>query len=121
VGKRTENCVRKSDAIPFLKEHKVEFGLKYVRGDMRLWTEDDMILVAILSHAPSSKEFRKDLVQFIKANAVKDYVSREEYDSLLERLKALESAVPALQVAASAAGTALQAQKGTRHLRLVVG
>lgn len=81
------NCVSKSNAILFFKENKVEFGVKYVRGDMALWSEDDMILVAILSRSDMSKQFRKDLRAFIKEHAKKDllsgYVKKDDYNNLL--------------------------------------
>ncbi len=112
-----------SKAKEFIRTHQVEFGIRRVRSDMILWTEDDMILVAILSKSSVSKEFRKQLVAYVKKNATRDFVTKEEHQKLLDRMGALEELVaqvrPDLDSVASAAGTALEAQKRVRHLRLV--
>lgn len=81
-----DNCVSKTNAISFLKENKTEFGVKYVRGDMTLWSEDDMITVAILARSPIARAFRKELKTFIKQNAIKNTVSRAEHDKTLMQL-----------------------------------
>jgi hypothetical protein len=113
------NCSAKE----FLLANKVEFGISRVRDDMRLWNEDDMLIFAILSKSTVSKEFRSHLRKFIKENARRGYVTAEEHKALAERMSVLEDLVlhaqPALTNAASAAGAALAAQKGTRNLRLV--
>lgn len=80
------NCVSKTHAIEFFKENKVEFGLKYVRGDMALWSEYDMILVAVLSRSSASKEFRKELATFIKANAKKGMVEQDVHTRVIMEL-----------------------------------
>ena len=38
-------------AKEFLKENKTEFGIRRVRQDITLWSEDDMVTVAILATA----------------------------------------------------------------------
>jgi prophage antirepressor-like protein len=103
----------------FFQEHRVEFGITRVRSDLRLWSELDMLAVATYSRSPVAKEFRREMWQFVKKNATKNYVTREEYNQLLSRVEPFLAAQPALQVAASAAGLALNAQKGTVHLRRV--
>lgn len=110
----------------FLKSNRVEFGLKKVKHNLLLWTEDDMILIAILSKSVVSKQFRKGLVAFIKENATRDYVERSEYDQIKSDLADLKSFkeivlshIPALQNDATLAGRLLQNQKKTKHLRLV--
>jgi len=113
------NCSAKK----FLQENKVEFGLTRVRSAMRLWNEDDMLSFAILSKSEVSREFRTHLRKFIKENARHGYVTRDEHDALASRFSALEELVlrarPALEEAASAAGSALNSHKKTRALRLV--
>ena len=125
------NCATDCDAIEFLKENKVQFGLKYVRGDMRLWSLHDMILMALLSRTSVSKEFRRDIISYVEENAHEEIVAigmeRDEavrkYNALIEetrgmhgRLENLEELVarmqPATQAVASAAGAVLSAQKG---------
>lgn len=49
------NC----NAKEFLQQNRVEFGVKRVRGDMRLWSEDDMLTFAFHSKSDVSLEFRK--------------------------------------------------------------
>src|ERR1019366_8727176 len=77
--------LRSTDSGPkeFLTENKVEFGIKRVRPNMVMWSENDMILVAILSRSSVSKEFRKELVDFIKANAKKGMVPQAEHTNVL--------------------------------------
>jgi hypothetical protein len=115
------NCAQDVGAIPFLQENKTAYGLKYVRGDMHLWSEDDMILFAGLTRTQVGKAFRKEMVRAIKAQARKGYIPQEQFDvlvgQLMTRLQMVEEAIPALNRAASAAGSVLQAQKSTKPLR----
>lgn len=60
------NCV---DAKELIKDHKVELGIKRVRNDMKLWSEDEMIMAALLSKSNVGNQFRRDLLKFIKENA----------------------------------------------------
>lgn len=79
--------VRKCDAKEFFSEHKIEFGIKRIRKDMSLWSETDMLMVAILSRSGVSRKFRREWIQFVKANAKREvlttHVSKEAYDKLL--------------------------------------
>lgn len=143
------NCVSKCDAIGFMRTHREELGLKYVREDMLLWGESDMVRVAIFSQSERTDEFCDQLIELIKKGAAKNHVSREEYDALhtehndllkqnialrgqyeevllqckintneVATLKEfLRQSLPGLNIAASAAGHALNAQKQTRALR----
>lgn len=131
----TSNCLTNCQAIDFLKQNRNTLNLKYIRSDMRLWTENDMLLIAMFSKSEVSKEFRQELLKFIKANARRGYVSleqhealaarllttQEDHQNLVSRLEKLESIIelarPALQETASAAGTALAAQRGTKAIR----
>lgn len=123
------DCLRvsNSDSKKFLDQHRVEFGIRRLRKDMRLWSEDDLIVIAMLSRSPVSKEFRQELKKFVKANAVrevlKDYVTKEQYNELVERMASFEQLMsegqPALSQSAAAAGSALNAHKKLRHLRRV--
>ena len=117
-------CVSTTNAINFLQENKHLFGVKYLRGDMRLWSENDMILMAVGARSDKGKAFRKNLVAFIKKHAVLSCVSQEKYDELATQVAELQGQVaklveiqPFLEAAASAAGKALQAQKGIKPLR----
>ena len=127
---RAENCQSKE----FLQKHKVELGILRVRQDMRLWSEDDMLTFAFHAHSDKSLEFRKQLRQFIKANAKRGYVSEEQFnlmrgelrtelDAVRSELRAIVDKVskygPAADAAASMAGKALRAQRDTKPLRLV--
>ncbi len=115
--------VIESHAKAFLDQHRVEFGIKRLRADMRIWSDKDMFTIAILSRSSVSREFRDGLWDLVKKQATRGYVSEEEHNKLLSRVAKLEdliaAALPDLEMAASAAGHALQAQKGTKHLRLV--
>ena len=120
-------CVSSPDAKEFLQRHKTEFGIRRLREDMHLWSEEDMIVIAVLSRSPIGVEFRRGIVQLVKSNAKRGYVSKEQYDRDLGELRgqlqylmeAVQQSQPALQTAASAAGSALQAQRDTKHLRSV--
>jgi BMFP domain-containing protein YqiC len=122
------NCANDIGAISFLQQNRETFQLKYLRADMHVWSEDDMILFAALSNSDQGKEFRKGMKELVKQQARKSYVSREEYESLAEqlihvsnRLEALEqereNVRPSLNLAASAAGVALAAQRNTKAFR----
>lgn len=74
------------DAKEFLAENKAEFGLKRVRKDMTLWSEDDMVTVAILARSPIARAFRKELKTLIKQNAIKNTIPRTEHDKTLMQL-----------------------------------
>lgn len=119
------------NAYDFLKQHKQEFSIKRLRKDMHLWTEDDMITFAVFSKSDRAREFRRGLKQFIKQQARRQYISKEEYDTLAEhyanlyqqfqlltkRVGDIEQAQPHLQATASAAGAALSHQRYTKRLR----
>lgn len=131
------NCPQRE----FLKEYKAEFGIKQIKKNVMLWSEEDMVLVAILSKTPVSTEFRKNLSRFIKENAVRDLihisvleatrsqmledrsVMMEELDRQRGRLDSLQQVIdrfiPASDRAASAAGQMLQARQ--HALRVIEG
>lgn len=115
--------VGKTNAKEFFQQNRAEFGIKRVRKDMRLWTEDDMLTFAFHSRSPESLEFRKRLRQFIKQNARRDYVSQEEFESLKGELENMKEMVHSLmRIAnenASQAGKMLYDQKKSKHLRAV--
>ena len=101
-----------------------------------------MINVAFLSNSPKAADFRDGVIELIRQHARKDYVSPEvfeqvtmqlaqqnaqiaqqgsEIDELRADLAGLRELVsfvqPSLSGAASAAGTALQAQRALKKLR----
>jgi hypothetical protein len=108
-------------AKDFLKTHKNEFGVKRVRSDMRLWNEDDMLTFAFKANTDKGIEFRRNLRKFIKENAKRHYVSKEQFDDLKNKFNDLTKIVlyslPAVETTASLAGKALRAQKQTKQLR----
>lgn len=133
-----ENWGNTVPPIDFLRQNREEFGLTYIRDNMYLWTESDMIMFAILSRSEKSFDFRQGLIEFVKQNARKNYVTVEEYQMLLghysqvqqhlqileqnqanmqRQLEAIAKANPILELAASAAGSMLAAQKGMKKLR----
>lgn len=118
-----KNCVSNCDANSFLKENKAVFGVKYIRGNMRLWSEDDMLTFGFFLKTDASKEYRRQLRQFIKAHARVNTVSREEHEQLKGRLEYIENllmaSMPAVKSTASMAGRMLRTQRDTKHLRLV--
>jgi len=116
--------------LRFLKENRTEFGIQRLRKSMRLWTAKDMFIIAVYSQSAVSKEFRNQLWNFVRHHAQVTYVTREEFQllekqnqQLAEQVRQLTAilteAQPGLQQQASAAGTALRAQKSIKHLRLV--
>lgn len=123
------NCYSKDlsvsnpNAKEFFTAHKTEFGIKRVRSDMRLWSEDDMLTFAFHSKSPQSLEFRKQLRKFIKQNATRGYVTQAQFDELKGQMHSIMELVamyvPAANEAASSAGKALRAQRSTKPLRLV--
>ena len=114
------NC----NAKDFLKENSEEFGVKRVRADMRLWTEDDMLGFGFFLKSDEAREYRRQLRQFIKANAMVNTVSREEHEQLKGRLEYIENllrdSMPAVHSTASMAGRMLRTQRDNKHLRLVM-
>lgn len=104
----------------FLSANKEELGIKRVRDNMSLWTEDEMILIAMLSRSTVSKEFRRELVKFVKANARRGYVTNEMFEIVQGRLENLESLVlPLLEQQASHAGRTLQDYKSVRQMQVI--
>lgn len=73
-------------AKDFLRQHKIELGIKRIKSDLTLWTENEMILVAILSKSGASKSFRKELMAFVKSNAITGYVTKDEHNRVLMEL-----------------------------------
>jgi hypothetical protein len=117
----SELSVSNCNAKEFLQGNRASFGIQRVRDDLRIWTEDDMLMFAVLSKSNLSKEFRKDFIKFMKMNARRGYVSREEYEALATRFSDLEDHInyimPSLKASASAAGVSLSAHRKTKGLR----
>jgi len=131
----------KREAKEFIKKNRVEFGVARVRNDMHLWSEKDMVVVALLSKSTVSKDFRTNLSLFIRENATRDLVHvsvleaarsqmledrsvmMEELDRQRGRLdsmqQVIERFIPASDRAASAAGQMLQARQ--HALRVIEG
>lgn len=119
------NCVGSMHAIDFIRTHRTELSVKYVRGNMHLWSVPDMLAFALLGRSKSSLAFRREMINLVAEEAKKNAVTitREEYEELKQELAELrvrlQGTQPALIQAASAAGVALNAQKRIRHLHAV--
>ncbi len=122
--------VSQTHSKEFFVEHRVRLGLSRVRADMVLWSERDMIRIAMWSQAPNALDFQESLIDMVRDAAVKQHVPQSTYDAIVARLEeqgrqlrelqeVVFSAHTALQTTASAAGSALAAQRGTKTLRLV--
>jgi hypothetical protein len=118
-----------------LEQHREMFGVQRLRQDMHIWSENDMLMHAMIARSSIGRQFRKGLIELIKKSAVIEVPTVQENQNLMEqlrlvradnaimseRLTALEEvfswAKPKLQKAASAAGAALSAQRGTKEIR----
>jgi len=105
----------------FMVQNKDVFGMKRIRDNMRMWTESDMLMFAILSKSGVSKDFRRQLIQFIKENARRGYVTQDVYQRTMARLDNVERALMAAGFAlgqnASSAGALLNQQKKSKAVR----
>ncbi len=72
-----------TQAKEFLRLNKVELGIKRLRQDLKLWSEAEMIRIAIWSRSEVADEFTDQLVEFVRTNATKGWVTREEHNELL--------------------------------------
>lgn len=116
-------------AKEFVAANKDLLKIERVKENIRIWTEDDMILFAVLSGSPTAKEFRKNLLQLIKKNAVKSHIHVDDHNKvakeLSDRVAALEKALVDFGILqkqnASAAGRMLNSHKEIKnsHLSLV--
>lgn len=80
------NCITKSNAIDYLKNNRDVFGLKYVRGDMKMWSEDDMFLFIMFARGVNNKALRKELLAVIKQHSVREEITKSEYVKGLQRI-----------------------------------
>ncbi len=69
-----------------LKSNKVELGIARVRKDMKIWSESDMIRIALWSRSEVADEFTDHVIKFVrdnaKINSLEGYVTKEEYNNL---------------------------------------
>ena len=110
-------------AKEFLRENRVEFGVDRVRDDLVLWSIPDIMYATSRIRTPEAHAFRVEFSRLVVENVRRAHISSEQYTTLMKELEELRASVTSsqtsLQTAASAAGVALAAQKGTRKLRLV--
>ncbi len=66
----------------FLRHNRELFGLSYVRRDIKLWSDADMINVAFLSNSPLATSFRQGIIELVRQQARKDYVSLETFEKV---------------------------------------
>lgn len=121
--------------IEVLKENRGQLGLKYIRENMILWPLRTMLKVAFLVHTPQAFVFHDEGIRLLENTIKERSIDTARYNTLAaehehlksdhqdlrQRLLALEAivfpALPAIDAAASAAGAALNAQKGSKRLR----
>ena len=75
--------VTNSYAKDFIKLNKTELGIKRLRQDMQLWSESEMIRIALWSRSETADAFTDQLVEFVRKNATTGWVTREEHNELL--------------------------------------
>lgn len=116
--------IRKA-ALEVLRQNRVEFAQPRFRQDAPLPSLPDITFISSHIKTPDADEFRASITQFALDNIRRSAVSFEEFQALQRELEELRefmhSTKPALHVAASAAGSALNAQKGTKAFRLLKG
>jgi hypothetical protein len=119
--------------VEFMRFIRDALGIERVKAATLLWPLREALKVAYLARTDVSWEFINASIDLVQENATQGMVSREEFEALerrldlhreeSERLTRLEAIVlgsqEALQVAASAAGSVLAAQRGTRRVRQV--
>lgn len=76
------NRVQSLNANEFIKQNKTKFGLKYVRNDMRLWTEDDMLTFGQIVRGEKGRRIRKEMRIVIKQHSKHYVISPETYEKL---------------------------------------
>lgn len=108
--------VNEIGAKDFLLRNKAEFRIERVKSDMNLFTEDDMIGIAMIARSTVSKAFRKELIKFVKENAKRDMVPMSVHEAAMQRLDNLEAIVLGH---VSQAGKTLNEYKSVKHLQLV--
>lgn len=110
-----------SDISIFLQSHKSDFAISRVSKNMLLWPLDEALGVAFHVHTEVAWKFHKAAIQLIKQQASTFPVSMSEYQRLVDQVNELQTLIlqtrPSLEDAASAAGAALYAQRGTKSLR----
>ena len=108
----------KESVVAFLTQHQKHFGIKRMRANLRIWSEDDVLTLAVLCKSPQALKAKKEFLQFIKSNMRREYATLQtQYNELLHRLMLVEEALPAVQKLRSAAGSSLAACRGTVGLR----
>lgn len=121
----------KVGATAFLSEHHAEFGLRRVGDDALLWPIREALGVAFFVRTEQAWEFHEAVIDLIEEHANKEYITRKDYDDLEARvnsrvdarineiLSMFRESQPALRKTATAIGVALNAQRQTKHLRLL--
>lgn len=72
-------------AKDFLRNHREQFEIKRVRGDIKLWTPRDMLRFARYITSPTSDEFHEHVIDLIEEQAQVGQIALEEYDRLMTR------------------------------------
>lgn len=127
------NSIDANNAVQFFEDNREAFGFKRVRLDSRLWTDNDWLTFAILLRSDRGRAIRKQLIEYYKSRAIKVYVDRfekvvtnlqtqlgqqgQQISRLMKKERLADEARAAEEKAASAAGAALNAHKGTKAFR----
>lgn len=125
-------------AKEFFQVNREEFGIKRVRNDMILWSIADIMFATSRINTPEADVYRKEFSRVIIENVRKSLITYEQWEQMLQGMKreaqereekmaqkmeALQRDIDAARISAqsfaTAAGVALAAQRGTRHLRVV--
>jgi len=112
----------------FLYSNKVELGIKRVKSDINIWSEDQMITFACHIKSKKAVQFRKDLITMIKQHAKKDTITLEMYQNLEAKFENLQHSfnvviqkIEAVQTPmskiASESGKLLRMQKDVKAFR----
>lgn len=74
------------DAKDFITSNKVELGIGRLRKDMLLWSESEMIRIALWSKSSVSDVFVEEVVKLVREQATTGYVTQDEHNRVLIQL-----------------------------------
>lgn len=89
VDKLSRICVSETNANGFLQENRDLYELNYIRGDMRLWTPDDLLWFARHATSAQSDEAYVEIINLVKREARAGLVSIEEWRGMEAQLTEL--------------------------------
>ena len=81
------------DAKEFLSENREVFGIKRVRSDMKIWSDNDILTFCYKATGPKSIEIRRQFTQFIKEHSRKTIITEEQYLAQQDQITQLQTKV----------------------------